>query len=463
MKHFKASGLWFRSDDQRKRVAGTLQYSSDGLHLKLIGSLTEGWRPRSHVYDKIFGVVGDCPFGSFVTLFESFTKSSKINNMGIGSEIIHSNTAIIGNDHIKGESAPPMESIDLSFSYLSDWAGVTRYELDTPSAAGEGRLSIHFNRPETLLIRTEEETLNIGFSVKTSHRSHEASIRDEAHIIIRPAARLNHQELIDRYMRLVQNLLTFATDTPNAVDNVVLSGMRTGQSPSDWGNKFHFAFRPIFEIKKKQDTLGPRDMLFSLAESQEAGLNIFQSWSEFTRKHEAFCTVYFSSLYAQPSYLDERFLRLMSAFTLLCRSLAGVSSRAMQVMTGVNAVLAGLFTDGERKLLGHVIPVESEVEMPFHLMNLLNEHGDLMNQIIGEDPPAFVKSITDGLSYVERRVTSGDSRPPQGVDMINAMHKIQILIKIVVLKELGFDQAKVAKIIERSRYFEHLKTLVDAN
>ena len=54
-------------------------------------------------------------------------------------------------------------------------------------------------------------------------------------------------------------------------------------------------------------------------------------------------------------------------------------------------------------------------------------------------------------------------RPPQAVDMINAMHKIQILIKIVVLKELGFDQAKVAKIIERSRYFEHLKTLVDAN
>ena len=134
---------------------------------------------------------------------------------------------------------------------------MTRYELDTSSAAGEGRLSIHFNRPETLLIRTEEETLNIGFSVKTSHRSHEASIRDEAHIIIRPAARLTHQELIDRYMRLVQNLLTFATDTPNAVDNVVLSGMRTGQSPSDWGNKFHFAFRPIFEIKKKQDALAP--------------------------------------------------------------------------------------------------------------------------------------------------------------------------------------------------------------
>ena len=107
MKHFKASGLWFRSDDQRKRVAGTLQYSSDGLHLKLIGSLTEGWRPRSHVYDKIFGVVGDCPFGSFVTLFDSFTKSSKINNMGIGSEIIHSNTVIIGNDHIKGESGRP--------------------------------------------------------------------------------------------------------------------------------------------------------------------------------------------------------------------------------------------------------------------------------------------------------------------------------------------------------------------
>ena len=122
MKHLKASGLWFRSDDQRKRVAGTLQYSSDGLHLKLIGSLTEGWRPRSHVYDKIFGV-RRLPLRFIRHSVRQLHESSKINNMGIGSEIIHSNTAIIGNDHIKGESAPPMESIDLSFSYLSDWAG----------------------------------------------------------------------------------------------------------------------------------------------------------------------------------------------------------------------------------------------------------------------------------------------------------------------------------------------------
>jgi hypothetical protein len=463
MKHFKASGLWFKSDDQGKRVAGTLRYSSDGLHLELIGSLTEGWRPGALEYDKIFGVVGDCPCGSFVTLFDSFTKSSNINNVGIGSETIYCNTAIIGSDHIKGELAPSMESIDLTLSYLSDWAGATRYELDTPSAAGEGRLSIHFNRPETLLIRTEEESFNIGFSVKTSHHSHGASIRDEAHIIIRPAARLTHQEMIDRYMRSVQNLLTFATDTPNAVDNVVLSSVRTGQSPSDWGNKFHFVFMPILEIKKKRDALGPRDMLFSLAESQQAGLNIFQRWFEFTTKHEAFCTVYFATLYAQPRYLDEKFLRLMSAFPLLCRSLAGVSSRAKQAVFALNAVLAKLFTEGERKLLGHVIAVESEVEMPFHLMDLLNEHGDLMNQIIGEDCPAFVRSITDSLSYVERRVTSGDSQTLQGVDMINAMHKIQVLIKIIVLKELGFDQAKVAKVIERSRHFKHLKTLVNTN
>ena len=63
---------------------------------------------------------------------------------------------------LKGESAPPMESIDLSFSYLSDWAGVNRYELDTPSAAGEGRLSIHLNRPETLLMRWTPKTGPLG-------------------------------------------------------------------------------------------------------------------------------------------------------------------------------------------------------------------------------------------------------------------------------------------------------------
>jgi len=459
MEHFEASGLWYTGDDPSKKVSGTLHYSSAGLNLRLIGGFSEGWRPATRSHGTLFGIVGDCPYGSFVTLFDGFVKGSRFRSVGIGDETIVATSAIIGDFHLADER--PIETIGLRFSYLDDWTGGHRFGLAMPSGAGEDNFTITYLRPDLMVFGTPSEAFTVGFSVEADTGAHSAGLRERAQIVVKPANALNHGEIIGRYMKSIRDLVTFATDTPNGIDEVTLWAPKSSQE--DLRNRVHFVFDPIFEVGKKEDRLVPGYMLFTLTESQAAGLNVFARWFEFSGRHDAFCTVYFAHQYAPPRYIDEEFSRLMSAFTLLCKSLAGATGRGMRVVSAVNAAVAELLVEEDRELLGHVIPVDYEVEMPFLLLDFLAEYADPMDQVIGGDRRDFVRSIMDTLGFVKRR-SAGSQRPAlRGQGMLDAIAVIQLLIKIMVLERLGFERSDAARFVRRNRAFDHLKTRVDAS
>jgi len=257
----------------------------------------------------------------------------------------------------------------------------------------------------------------------------------------------------------LQNLLSFATDTPNAVEQIELRGAKVAPGEVEKNRKYYLLYNPIFRSRRRKDRLTPDDMLFTFDEAQEAGLNIFEKWIDFTRRHEAFCTVYFGWLYAPPRYLDEKFLRLMSAFKLLTTSLGEVSQRTALFSEEIYTLSAGRFTEEERALLRHIMPTGPEIEMPFRMLILLEEHRSLMSQIIRDDLSGFVRSVCDTLAFIERRTATTGSPPRQDEDLHSAVESMRMLIRMVVLKELGFDEDQVSKFIERNENFVHMRGL----
>ena len=244
-------------------------------------------------------------------------------------------------------------------------------------------------------------------AAKSSESSHSYSITEDAHLCVEPLPRLTAAQIHADYVRPWQNLLSFATDTPNAVDEIELRGEKVVLGKVERHRNYHLLENPIFRLKRKKARLTPDDILFSFDEAQEAGLNIFEKWFEFTRRHEAFCAVYFALLYAPPRYLDEKFLRLMSAFTGLTTSLSEVSQRTTLLLEDINKLSVSRFTEEERALLGHVMPTGPEIEMPFHLLKLLEEHRPLMSPIVGDNLSGFVRSVSNTLTFLERRVAVG--------------------------------------------------------
>ena len=456
MKSVKANGLWYLADEPSNKVAGTVHYSARGLHLVLLGGFRGGWTPKSEPYPLIYGVVSKTPYGEFVTLIDCFTKRTRMSSAGISSETVYCNRGIIGDAHL-----PPhhdeFEALNVTLSYLTDWFGRTGFASQIVPG-GEFGLDVSYRKPELIRQPIGDEVLVLGIAVKWSESFHTLSIMEEANVVIKQLPRITAERAHVEYVRPLQNLLSFATDTPNEVEEIEFRGESVVRGDVERNRNYHLIYKPIFRLKKK-GFLALDDMLFNFHEAQVSGLNIFEKWFEFTRRHASFCTVYFALLYAPPRYVDERFLRLMSAFTLLGTSLGDVPQRTTLFLDDLNSLLATRFSEPERTLLGHIIPTGPEIEMPFQLLKLLEEYRPLMIQIIGDDLSGFVRFVCDATTFIERRVSSGGEPPYEGTGLLDAMQKIDILIKIIILKELGFLEGQISKFVQRNKHFIHMRGL----
>jgi hypothetical protein len=450
MKGFESSGLWFPAEEPSNAVGGTLKFGDDGLDLMLLGSFREGWSPGSERFPIILGMVVENTFGSFVSLFDCRKKQATLNMVGVTSETIKCRKAVIGNCHLP-DGASHFETLAVQFSFLKDWVGLTGI---TREMFGDPFFSVKYAKAEKLPFKFGDKTLTVAFTANMSGGKHHAVIDEDIHILVEPIGERSPEELGGDRIQTLQNLLTFATDKPNETEEIVYLGIEDNEGSY---NKHHLIYDPVFRLNGEKKSLHSSDLLFTFLDAQAAGLNIFQNWLDFTERHPSFCTVYFANLYAEPRYVDEKFARLMSAFTLLTTNLGKVSQRTKLFLKDIEDSLKVRFSEEERELLGHVIPTGSEMEMPSHLLCLLQDNADVMGRVI-EDIPGFVRSVSDTLYFFQRRV-EGSHPPLGGGALYYAMLKLRMLVKIVILKELGFSEEAVKALVEKNQHFNFLKTV----
>lgn len=455
MKYFKASGLWFPSDEPENRVAGTLRFSKSGLRLMLLGGFQGGWSPDVQAYGVIHGVVGDSPYGEFVTLHDGFQVSKSVRSQGIGAEVIRCRRAYMGGDYLIDEGAE-VDAISLTTTFMYDWArvpGANHFEVSHPSTTN---VTVQYDFPAPARFEIDDAALLVGFGCSSRSGARSASILASSSMSITPSKPLGAGAITGRFMQRFCDLVSFATDRPNAIEEVSLTRRR----PVGVSEKFHLLYDRIFISKGVTGGLYEGDMLFSLPEATKAGLNVFQSWLDFTRRFAPFCTAYFSNFYAQPRYLDEKFQRLMSAFTLLCGSLGVEAPAAERFIEDVGRAVHAHFTVGEREALSHLIPTYAQVSLALGLRRLLEENSRLMGQVI-TDFDRFVEAVSNTLRHIETRESPGDRPFFDGPELYYALQKVRLLIKILVLGLLGFGAAQVGSLIERNKEFLHLRTLAD--
>ena len=95
--------------------------------------------------------------------------------------------------------------------------------------------------------------------------------------------------------------------------------------------------------------------------------------------------------------------------------------------------------------------------MPIHLHQMLVENSQLMGQVI-DDIPSLLKRCRTPLG--SSRGVNEDRDPPLKVgELYYTVEKIKMLIKIVVLKELGFGQEAVRAFVEKKKLLGHLKSV----
>jgi len=452
MKHFEARGLWYPTDDKENAVGGTLTFDKDGLHLVLLGSFRQGWSTDVERYPIIHGVVDNSPYGAYATMIDCFRSNTNFNMAGVTSERIYCKKGVVGNFYLP-EGTTYFESLELDYTYLTEWVEYGGMTVERKLAT-DNTYTVTYRKPNDVEFPFGLRSLTLGFQFNASDSTHKKTLTEGARLLIEPMGELTPETLGLDHIRTIQDLISFATDTPNAVEEIAYRGEKDELGIRPRGNLIYDA---IFRLEDRKKSFHSIDMLFTYKDCFLCGINIFQKWSEFVEKHREFTFVYFGNIYAKPRYLVDRFARVMAAFTLLSSNLGTSSDRAIGFLSDAEAALAAHYADDERVFLGHILPNASKVEMPLKLLGLLRENADLMSGVIA-DIPIFVRSVSDTLSSIERRAVGVRPALEDG-DIHYAIEKMRMLIKILILKELGFNDESVKVLIERNQKLNLLRTV----
>jgi hypothetical protein len=454
MEYFRSDGYWSPSGEPSNAVGGVLEYSEKGLELKLLGKFRDGWGAAGETYPEIRGVLLDNRFGRHAVLYDGFRRSFLIGSGGVASETIYANRGSIGDDYLTDDLSN-LESVEVAVSYLNDWSGRTGIHVDFRSEDFSTVINYRKPAPERYWFRQSELTLGSSFS--TSADKHRASIGDEVRFVIGSLRGLSPDEILSRRVRPLQDLLSFATDTPNEIEKVRFLG-----SPLDEQDRirkrYNWFHDSIFRLENKKSVLSRDEMLFTLTDAKSAGIDVFNRWSEFTEKNAAFCTLYFALQYAPPRFLDEKLDRLVACFTALSASLHGVSERTSEFHSIMYEATDRLYSGDDRSLILPQLPSQAELEMPLSMLGYLDRNRETMRMIIGDDFRAFVKSLLESLRFSIRRQGSECSSLLGPEDLLYAMDKLGFLIKILVLQDLGFSDEQVKSLLGRNKAYSSLKS-----
>jgi len=449
MKYFTSNGLWFFPGGFEKAIGGTLKFDKDGIKLSLIGSFGEAWSPVSERYAVVQGIVAESPYGKFVTLLDGRRQRLSFSFRGVASDVISFPKAIVGGSHFDDDPTL-FDSSYFKFTYLLDWIGMTGMDYQFTSAQSK-RSTIAYEDQDAIQFTMGSETVSTHVSAVINRRHHFASIEESALIEVEPVGRKTVSQLFEDESRRLQNLLTFCTDTPNGINEIVYTSK---DNEHEVPQLYSVIYDAIFPAPERKDYLYPHDMIATLSDFREHGINVFDEWKRFSEENSGFVSVYFASQYAPPRFLEEKFSGVLVSFGLLCSRANNVSDKAKSVLADFRSSLDANFSAGEAELLRHAIPVESEIDMPFRMIELLRENRTVMDKMI-PDFDDFTRSVFGTLDFVRRRPHNVHGL--QGKDMLFAMEKIKVLIKLVVLQKIGFDNATAAKLINRNHRINYLR------
>jgi hypothetical protein len=430
MQSFNCNGIWWLPANPSKRVAGSLRFSADkGVDLSLAGAF--GDYPttlESREIDVILGLIWDCSLGKVVTLKGCLLKSSHFGSHTIAREDYSAELLFIGL-HLEKEDDFLFSKISVQFSGLPSWANTLTglsHTLVRSDKTRRRELEILWQAPEPLggRIPGGDLTLDVGAMMSADRR--QQSIKEEVTFAISCDQLASYRDLNARFVYPLENFLTLATDTPNAL--VEFNVTRHGSH-----DVVQVLGQRTFNDDEAATDLVPYSMLFSLDDVQEQAVGLISKWIEISHRLENVCNLYFGVQYKPESFLDTRFM-------LVCQSLELYQRKRQPV--GMN----------------HRGP--SDLVFNEELARLLEEHRVAVGPLFGSEMRRAISELTEHRNYVIYRDSMVGLESDYGPKLFWLTQKLMFLMKACLLTELGIPSERQLKFFQNNQMYAHLVGMV---
>jgi len=469
-------GFWWLPDKAENEFPGTLTYLP-GNHISLnidgdfnISEKSGGINPQEFISPSLIQGF-ESETGRQITLYDCHQTGSSFRISGIHSSKFSCLTAFVGGKFDKPEDLL-FRTISVRFSNLDQWANRRPFDHQIDKQNFNNQ-KIQYTNPESILSSTENFDLNIIFGgpqVNGFGNSNKMSISYETWIEIESKEEF-HITKYQSIIRVIQNFLSLGMGNPTYP--IKIYGMSDHKSEID-GEDIEFPidiYYPVAWWPDKFEEYHAPFMPFSLPVIEDKFEMYLQKWLKMYDLIEPTLNLYFAGMYNPENYYEMRFLSIVQSLETYHRRVFGGNYQERDdylksiYPAFVEAIPSELKSDFKDSIKGRMVYL-NEYSLRRRIRELIKHIEDNLDGIYfdfinsNQTRDQFISDVVDTRNYwTHYSENLTDSTPQSGDERLSLITKLQLLLELCFMIDLGFTPEVIKTQIRRSHNFNILRNI----
>ena len=304
-------GEWWLPENPQNKVSGIFNFNLEaGGVLTLKGSLATD---ENEQFNKvIFGEVQSPDFKRPINVKLTLDHCIRINSITSFGENINSKetwicSTVFQNAHLEKPSTIQFSSLKLKTDLLDKWTALSRPTWEYSSA---NKIQANLEIPEEKTVYlSERESIKFQWLLEAGGQINTLRIELDPQLIIEA----NHYSLEDYHRQIIRPLLYFFTFCTGLADSITYLSGYISPIHLDPNAEIVIFQQQIWSPSKRNEPLDQNRILIQYEEIKANFENVIKGWIEINNKSRSIMNSYFSTIYVEQMYSDEKFLKIMSA------------------------------------------------------------------------------------------------------------------------------------------------------
>jgi hypothetical protein len=456
-------GLWWLPASPDVRLHGTLSFNpAEGNSLTLTGAFHDLRHFFASTQDQI--ILGESVDGKAVTLFRSLPTHFTSPSGGIPTTGYRATFALIGH-HFQDPDSIAFHQYRVRYSFLEQWAAQGVYQLGHEDAEADRpeRHIISYTPPADVACEVAGFVITLTSQVSIAGGwATQPSITHRNIFKIRSEKPLSLLDFLHSTNVLLQNFLALAIG--RATRPIEIIGRR--DDILDQIDNDHFEQRDITILQKvanlpsEESTILPNQMLFTFSEIAAQFENTLRQWFSREAILRPVYNLYFATVNSNALYAEDEFLSLIYAVETYHRRTRQGKYLAEPAIDEVRQALTNAIPpsvpDDLRTSLIQKLKYINEFSLRRRIKEVLNLLPNVFSIFI-EDFDAFIDVIVNTRNYFTHHDATLETRSLKGKELYAATHKLDAIVQICFLLELGFSEESMTKIVQNRQPFSGLR------
>lgn len=466
---FEYKGLWYLPFKPEKKVPGILRYNyKENVNvLELIGTFYEH---SDHDGEEI--ILGLTTDGDEITLVNCNFKSStgiprKKNDLPNWKEDRQATlnfriSTILKNVLISKKEDLLFQQVYVEIFNLDEWIGISGIDVDHDSKHGSH--TIYYNTPDEIKVSINEDIdMQIKFVSNHPMRfrfTKELALTQRTILSFHSKQSLQLEDFI-HLIRKFNNFLSASLQTPVRIETMEIYCDKYFDVLSNgYELKKQIKVFQIFDNKLKfKEKKVEWNMLFCYNDIKVDFDTIIKKWFSNYDKFESPFNLVLRQFYLSEYYLESMFINVAHAAEGF-QSRLEISDNTVkdeqdeEIKEKWNKVAEFIPEELEdlKKWLKSKIPKKEQYHYSTRIKYLLKEYSNTeLNNMIGNHD-SFVKNLNRARNYYSHYYREMEKNAPSGVDLIDLLLRLRLLLICAFLIESGFDKALLEKLIKEKTY-----------